>query len=126
MDKNILPQQSSALREAGRTCVVPAAPMPTVFKATARPIPTAAPGPKLYDVGEDSNRLYFPRGDVGAQQFGRRSKFYGEKWLNAPRTLPFVELTTNENHGLRAYKVVGGEHIIYQRNEKVPTFEELS
>jgi len=37
-----------------------------------------------------------------------------------------VELSTNVNHGLRAYKEVGSEFIIYQRNEKVPTFEELS
>ena len=126
MDKSILPQQAMALREAGRSIVVPAKPMPTVFKANARPIPTAAPGPKLYDAAQDGSRLYFPRGDVGAQQFGRRTKFDGESWLNAPRAQPFVELTTNENHGLRAYKVVGAEHIIYQRNEKVPTFEELS
>jgi len=63
---------------------------------------------------------------VGAQQFGRRTKADGEQWLNAPRARPMVELSTNVNHGLRAYKEVGSEFIIYQRNEKVPTFEELS
>lgn len=114
-------QQVAALREAGRAVVVPPGPAPKVFKEWARPIPTSAPGPKLYD-----NGLYFPRGDVGAQQFGRRTKADGEQWLNAPRARPMVELSTNVNHGLRAYKEVGSEFIIYQRNEKVPTFEELS
>merc|ERR1711988_1806911 len=98
----ILPQQTAALREAGRTIIVPPGPKPKVFKSTARPIPTAAPGPKLHDDG-----LYFPRGDVGAQQFGYRSKAVGEQWLNAPRSQPFIELTTNANHGLRAYKIMG-------------------
>jgi len=121
MSGTILAQQTAALREAGRSVVVPAGPSPQIFKEYATPIPTAAPGPKLYD-----NGLYFPRGDVGAQQFGRRSKSDGEQWLNAPRAQPFIELTTNKNHGLRAYKSAGGEFIHYQRNEKVPTFEELS
>jgi len=54
-------QQVAALREAGRAVVVPPGPAPKVFKEWARPIPTSAPGPKLYD-----NGLYFPRGDVSA------------------------------------------------------------
>lgn len=121
MGDKIFAQQAAALREAGRSIVVPPGPAPTKIKSSARPIPTSAPGPKLYDDG-----IFFPRGDVGSQQFGRRTKANGEVWLNAPRAHLVIELATSDKNGLRAFKTMGGEHIIYQRNEKVPTFAELS
>ena len=110
----MLPQQAAALREAARMTVFPAAPRAHLPTETAKlPIPTAAARPKLF-----GSSIYFPRGDVGAQQFGRVEKADGEAWLNNVPTTPVVELSTSGKHGLRAFKAEGSEFIQYQRHER--------
>ena len=107
-------QQHTALREAGRTVVIPPGPRSFVpIKTTSLPIATAASKPKLFDDG-----LYFPRGDVGAQQFGRRVVSDGEDWLNNAHSEAVLELATSDRHGLRAFKAEGSEFIQYQHHDR--------
>lgn len=77
---------------------------------TPLPCGTSNEPDKLFDDG-----ITFPRGDIGAQQFGRpTAKRDGDAWLKTPRSQQTVEIGTSPRAHLRAFCSPRSNAIMYQ------------
>jgi len=99
---------------------------PPAHKKLKNPFPIALPArtaltpDRLFDLD-----IKFPRGDVGAQQFGRPTpKTDGDGWAKATRSIHVREVGTRPNStGVRAFVCPRSEgHIIYQQVVPPPRY----
>ena len=87
---------------------------PAFTREAHTPLATAFGPDKIFD---DAIRL--PRGDVGAQQFGRSGrKLDGNEWTASPRARGATEIGTTPRSTVRAWRSPGCDHIQYQLDHR--------
>ena len=92
---------------------------PTFMRGTAVPLPTAAQGDRVFDP-----QIRYPRGDVGAQQFGRPStSLSGAQWTSAPAPRKAAEVGASrvapaDSERVRAWLSPRAPFIMYQADHR--------
>ena len=117
----ISPRRPGSPRQPTFLSEVQHAPMRGGCLHPMKPLPTSFPRPGVATLEVFDRDIRFPRGDVGAQQFGRpaSARLSGNVWVGSPRAGIAGELGTSRpgtprQDGVRAWLKPGSSHIIYR------------
>ena len=108
-------QRVAAGRLVRPSTAPPSYPKPTNPFPLQLPYKTTGPSDKMYDTLPDGARITFPRGDIGAQQFGRSEpRRDGGLWIKNPATQSAREIGSAPHCSTRAFITPHSPFIIYQ------------